>query len=299
MLERLLQLRGPVSGQIQKDELTLTSSEWKMIDEICSVLRPIKAISETLTASKYTTMGLVYPMIRILLDRNLDEQNNPSLSEVIKHFKQRIKSKLELDVGNSNAEPLMMVCSYIDPRFKSQMDMSHVQQQECSKHFKKHATAIRNDTETEISFKPASVATQEVLPASLALRKQQREEDEEEEYVSPAKKRMALIFGPNYKKMGTPKRAKKKKDKLLIEIEEYEDEQEIDDEEDPLQWWKDNQNKYPLLSLMAKKYLGTPATSVPSERLFSIAGQILTKKRARLSPNNAEMYVFMRAYYSL
>ena len=37
---------------------------------------------------------------------------------------------------------------------------------------------------------------------------------------------------------------------------------------DPLMWWKVNQRKYPILSLIAKNYLIIQLTSVPSKRAF-------------------------------
>ncbi|KAI4829785.1 hypothetical protein KUCAC02_001453 [Chaenocephalus aceratus] len=39
----------------------------------------------------------------------------------------------------------------------------------------------------------------------------------------------------------------------------------------PLQWWSTHEGAHPQLSALARKYLGSPATSVPCERLFSLA----------------------------
>ena len=62
---------------------------------------------------------------------------------------------------------------------------------------------------------------------------------------------------------------------------------------DPLDWWKNNQSKFLLLSVLARKYLCIPATSVPSERVFSTAGHIINVKRASLLPENVSMLVFL------
>lgn len=44
---------------------------------------------------------------------------------------------------------------------------------------------------------------------------------------------------------------------------------------------------------MAQKYLGIVASSLPSERLFSTAGNLLNAKRAALSPENVSKLVFL------
>ncbi|KAL3761407.1 hypothetical protein ACHAWU_007366 [Discostella pseudostelligera] len=62
----------------------------------------------------------------------------------------------------------------------------------------------------------------------------------------------------------------------------------------PLDWWRDNSTKYPNLALLALEYLAIPATSAPSERVFSRAGRLLTMKRALLSPDIAERMMFIK-----
>ena len=37
---------------------------------------------------------------------------------------------------------------------------------------------------------------------------------------------------------------------------------------DPFIWWNSKKNEFPIMSVLAKKYLCINATSVPSERLF-------------------------------
>ncbi|CAL9691797.1 unnamed protein product [Knipowitschia caucasica] len=63
---------------------------------------------------------------------------------------------------------------------------------------------------------------------------------------------------------------------------------------DPLTWWKRNQSKYPHIAKLARYYLAVPGSSVPSERVFSTAGDIVTAKRSTLSPDNVDILVFLK-----
>ncbi|XP_053710926.1 zinc finger BED domain-containing protein 4-like [Synchiropus splendidus] len=70
----------------------------------------------------------------------------------------------------------------------------------------------------------------------------------------------------------------------IVEVKMYLAEPNIRRHDDPLRYWGDKQMIYPHLYTLAKKYLCTPTSSVPCERVFSKAGEILSKKRNRLSP---------------
>jgi hypothetical protein len=63
---------------------------------------------------------------------------------------------------------------------------------------------------------------------------------------------------------------------------------------DPLSYWKDNQVKFPYMTRLVRRVLCVPATSAASERLFSTAGLIITKKRNRLSSETAALLIYLR-----
>ena len=65
------------------------------------------------------------------------------------------------------------------------------------------------------------------------------------------------------------------------------------DENTPLDWWRAHHKEYPHLADMARKYLCIQASSSPSERLFSKAGNIITPRRAQLKPQKANMLIFL------
>lgn len=62
--------------------------------------------------------------------------------------------------------------------------------------------------------------------------------------------------------------------------------------EDPLLWWKENEKRFGNLAPLAKKYLCILGTSVPSERLFSKAGELISIRRNRLKSKNVDMMIF-------
>ncbi len=60
-----------------------------------------------------------------------------------------------------------------------------------------------------------------------------------------------------------------------------------------LKWWKNNEGKYKMISKLALRVLCIPATSAPSERVFSVAGLTIVKDHARLAPQTANELIFL------
>ena len=85
----------------------------------------------------------------------------------------------------------------------------------------------------------------------------------------------------------------------FIEMRRYMEEKVIPRSEDPLNWWGKNESTFPLLSKVAKRHLGTVATFVPAERLFSKAGETISQRRNRLKAENVNIILFLNTNLKL
>ena len=78
------------------------------------------------------------------------------------------------------------------------------------------------------------------------------------------------------------------------ELSQYMSEPLLSCTDDTLVWWQMNRSCFPLLAKVTRAYLGVPPTSVPSERLLSTAGDIISDHHARILPDNAEKLIFLK-----
>jgi len=69
-------------------------------------------------------------------------------------------------------------------------------------------------------------------------------------------------------------------------------------DENPLEFWKGQQQNFPLLSLFAKTYLSVSASSVPVEAMFSTSGLILNQKRCSISLHRANLLTVIHDNYA-
>ncbi len=65
-------------------------------------------------------------------------------------------------------------------------------------------------------------------------------------------------------------------------------------ETDSFQWWIDHELKFPILFKLARKYSSIPATSIPSEWLFSDAENQITSDWNWLKPETINELLFIK-----
>ena len=80
------------------------------------------------------------------------------------------------------------------------------------------------------------------------------------------------------------------------ELDIYSNAPLVDPYIDILEWWRTNEANYPNLSRFARDCLLIPATSVPSEQVFSISGDMITEKRSRLNEKTVRIAMCLRSW---
>ncbi len=125
-----------------------------------------------------------------------------------------------------------------------------------------------------------------------ALLREQRPAQQEQPAASePPKKRLALL-------LALESSSDEEEDYLESYVERYKTEPTIDTEDCPQQWWSNHEGAHSMMARLARKYLATPATSVPCERLFSLSGHVVNKKRASLASENVNRLVCLNDWLS-
>ena len=117
-------------------------------------------------------------------------------------------------------------------------------------------------------------------------------DDSDIQFKKPKLSALDELFGDIFVVKVEP--AKSVNERVSLEVKTYETEAQLELRSCPLSWWNINSPKYPLLSDVAKYFLGIPATSVASERVFSTAGDIVCAQRATLDSNNVDMLIFLK-----
>ncbi|KAJ8342953.1 hypothetical protein SKAU_G00328810 [Synaphobranchus kaupii] len=167
----------------------------------------------------------------------------------------------EMGLGDSGEADLSasQVATALDPRFKDLKCMPRAEREEVWR----------------------------VLCEVLKNREPPRAEVEPE----PPKKKMALLLMATNSESDDEAQSNKPLDR-------YRAEPSIDTEQCPLQWWSTHTGAHGGLAPIAQRYLATPASTVPCERLFSLAGHIVHKKRSSLSSENVNKLVCLSNWLS-
>ncbi|KAK3917146.1 E3 SUMO-protein ligase ZBED1 [Frankliniella fusca] len=294
--------------------------EMYIIQSVIRALKPIEQICSNLSGDTYVTASAVLPIIHLLeagfedddaeIEDELDEDDEfdvdkdrltaaalrlPILMKLHKRF-----SPGELDEQDLAAmtpvmaaqgridhrcavkcNDLLTKVSFLDPRYKEELTASEKEKAKFQLIAEYRASLSAEGGATEEAITP--VASQPSLAGLFAKRRKTGGGVGVNNGTAECSGGAAAL-GPE--------------ELFQQELSRF-DSIQVHMETDIRLWWKERVDTYPRLAVLARKYLSMPATSTPSERLFSVGGNIITDTRTCLGGELSETLIFLSSNKSL
>lgn len=260
----------------------LNEDDFKLIEEILPILRPLYLVTLELSGEKITTLSKVVPLVNLLQQTYSKEYDEKKRA---KDFRQKVLEalKLKLKPNEIEQEKVFGNSTILDPRFKTIPFSNKTIGQQAVSEAKSHAVSIALAIETNEKAENEIEIQVDNMPSTS------KNKDEFDELWSSFDAKPA---NPSKTRNKGQKKTDYRKTCIDLEMQKYLALPKLDRRECPIKWWKTVGSKqFFYLFEAAKPYLCMPATSVPSERFFSSAGYIINKKRSSLSKRNANMLI--------
>ncbi|XP_053994525.1 E3 SUMO-protein ligase ZBED1-like [Hylaeus volcanicus] len=248
----------------------LNVEEWSFLQTVTLVLEPFKDATEDLSGELYPTISTYYPIYFALLHVLEELTGDSTVLNISNSLRNTLKERFQPIIENNYIYIFRMM---LDPRFKDYL-LDHAEKHEMHKMFSDRIALLENGN----TFNRNIWRQQDDnLPSCR---------------TSGTKKSKLLAFFD--RTLGNPEmEVKSFTTRKNQEIREYFKESIVPRGTHIIDWWKQNQARFPILSQAARNCLSIPATQVKSERLFSTARNVVVQSRARLLPANVQELCFL------
>lgn len=268
MIERFLELRTIVNNIIIRHKNAppmLTASELSILFSVLQVLRPIEAATKEVSGDKYCTSSKVIPLIHCLLLKVKTLRLEESLA---KELQSLVLKEIDKRMGVIERVTPLAIATILDPRFKK---MHFTDPLACSSAVAKVKELVKTTIQNEAAVESDS----------------SDHSDKPEDNFS--------LWDDHHKLVHKSWKTAKSDDTISDELSIYLRSPVGRLNENPLEIWGDLKIQLPKLHKIAYKYLTMVGTSVPSERLFSKAAQIVNQQRNRLKGKRLNKLLFLQS----
>ena len=275
MIERLLELRWPICAVLSDVNVTkrndryldLKQEQWDLLQELKDILHPLQVATTYLSSEFNVSISSLLPVVHGMI-KNLQPKESDSVA--IKDFKklvlQQIRKRWNIDGVDPTNPSASLLATVLDPRFKNVKFLSRAQHSQLEESLAQLIIVPENNTSNDTDC----------------------------QLSNNNKSALDLLLGDDYSEESRPET-----NPAIETVRDYLADRIPSRESSPLDWWKMNSHRFILLACLARKYLSIPATSTPSERIFSCAGLIVNRLRSSLNPDHVDMLVFLNKNYDL
>ena len=233
------------------DLVQLSPHQLDLAHKIVAALSPVEEITKSISANAASVSAII-PFIR-MLHWSLEKHHNDSGVQTMKH---EMLESLKQRYADAECNEILTISTLLDPRFKEKFFS-------CSDVVQELISTLKDKVAELQAIQSKELSTNET----------------EEPTTKRPKTTLLQCFSEILEEAGASI------DDSGNEVDRYTSEPliEFHGGKHCLNWWATNKPRFPFLAKLAQRYLSAPPTSVPSERLFSVAGDVYNEKRNRTS----------------
>jgi len=272
MLDRFLKIKEPIIATLAILNYSqinpLTPNDWIILEKSKDLLKIFYDITTEISVEKYITISKELIFVNALQKYTKRFINDVTLPQEVLNMAAILNKQLFIRFGRLEDDVLVAQSTLLDPRFKKH---GFIDARKCN-------TAI-----SELREKLQSIRTvQDALPQQTSASSTAPIPNESSDIWKEFDQTVTnVIGGHNTGAAG------------IIELDKYLNEALINRHDNPLLWWSERKKIYPRMYELVKRRLCLMATSVPCERLFSKAGQVVTDRRSRLESKKISQILFL------
>ncbi len=271
----------------------LTKNEWELLGGLCVVLKEFAEAITYLGASKYVTHSIMSPLLK-KIKKYIKPENtrsqNIDIEKIADIFAEKEKEKKAecKNIQNISRERLNLNELFNITKMLKKVKLNLYNAMELYWGKEEEETLISALLDPRIKSLEF-IDDDEVRDKTKDLLKNKYDQLKADSSLTAPATPSTSLFGQS-----SLFSIFKRKIPQDNEVTTYLSLPELDFDSNPFTWWCGHREQFPILSKLARIYLPIPATSTPSERLFSDAGNLLTAKRTRLNPELFNRLMFLK-----
>ncbi|XP_051914613.1 zinc finger BED domain-containing protein 4-like [Hippocampus zosterae] len=274
MLKRILESKDAVISTLAVINAPidpLSQEEWEILQEACTVQEPFEQVTVEISADSYVTGSKVLILCKGLQKVTAEHQTSVTTGKV-KELVDALCASMDRKFHRMEWNTVLSETTILDPRFKK--------------------LAFTDNRAVDEALQRITAAAARASQTTPLPGGEEGEEGAEQQQEEPQACAVWRFFEERV--TGSTTRRNPSSDAIL-EVRSYLEEPLFQRSADPLSWWEAKDSLYPRLTHVMTRRLCVVATSVPSERIFSKTGQMLTERRNRINPSKLRHLVFLNA----
>lgn len=286
MCESLLELKWAIMSVLEEHPKgtaavrNLADHQWKLLQDLVPVMRTIKIATSFLREEQNASVSSLMPCIHGIVAAI--GQQSEEAGAVIKTVVGNIRSELTRRWGLAEDEKVLespaVIASFLDPRFKEMRFLSPGLRSELHRRVKNMLSQVFNPQSP--SATPFWVPNSDDKAESGDAGSQHKDRCSS----TPSQSMYDILLG---------KDPTESMPEIHQQLENYIVEPLCKRSTNPLDWWKNNEHRFPAVARLSRQYLAVPATAVLPDQAFAAGESALEHRRAVLAPENLDQILFL------